>query len=74
MISTLDNLPKWGKLLLALPVLDIVWVVYRLVRSIEKKNTLGIILAAVLIFIGIPFMWLIDFITLLLQDRIYWID
>lgn len=74
MISTLDSLPKWGKLLLALPVLDIVWVVYRLVRSIEKKNTLGIVLAAVLIFVGIPFMWLIDFITLLLQDRIYWID
>ena len=74
MISTLDNLPKWGKLLLALPVLDIVWVVYRLVRSIEKKNSLGIILAAVLIVVGIPFMWLIDIITLLLQDRIYWID
>ena len=74
MVAAFDNLPKWAKFILALPLLDIVWVVYRLLRSVEKQNVLGIVLAVLLIFIGIPFLWLVDIITIILQDRVYWID
>ncbi len=74
MVAAFDNLPKWAKIILALPFLDIVWVVYRLLRSVEKQNVLGIVLAVLLIFIGIPFLWLVDIITIILQDRVYWID
>ena len=74
MVVAFDNLPKWAKIILALPFLDIVWVVYRLLRSVEKQNVLGIVLAVLLIFIGIPFLWLVDIITIILQDRVYWID
>ena len=74
MVSAFDNLPKWVKIILALPFLDILWVVYRLFRSIEKSNVLGIVLAVLLLIIGIPFLWLIDIITLIIQDKIYWID
>ncbi|MFI3128749.1 MAG: hypothetical protein R3Y18_01665 [Bacillota bacterium] len=58
----------------ALPVLDIVWVVYRLIKSISKKNTLGIILGIVLIIVGIPFLWIVDIITIVLFDKVIWID
>ena len=74
MVAAFDNLPKWAKFILAVPLLDIVWVVYRLLRSVEKQNVLGIVLAVLLIFIGIPFLWLVDIITIILQDRVYWID
>ena len=74
MVSAFDNLPKWAKIILALPFLDILWVVYRLLRSIEKGNVLGIVLAVLLLIIGIPFLWLIDIITLIIQDKVYWID
>ena len=74
MVSTLDSLPKWLKIVLALPFLDIVWVVYRLFKSIAKNNTLGIVLAILLIIIGIPFLWLVDIITLAMQDKVLWID
>ena len=74
MVAAFDNLPKWAKIILALPFLDIVWVVYRLLRSVEKQNVLGVVLAVLLIFIGIPFLWLVDIITIILQDRVYWID
>lgn len=74
MVAAFDNLPKWAKIILALPFLDIVWVVYRLLRSVEKQKVLGIVLAVLLIFIGIPFLWLVDIITIILQDRVYWID
>lgn len=74
MIKALDGLPKWLKVVLALPVLDIIWNIYRLVKSIKKDNLVGIIVAILLIVIGIAFMWLIDIITLLINDKVLWID
>ena len=74
MIKALDGLPKWLKVVLALPVLDIIWNIYRLVKSIKKDNLVGIIVAILLIVIGIAFMWLIDIITLLINDKVPWID
>ncbi len=73
-IKTFDNFSKIIKIILALPVLDIIWAVYRLIKSYEKKNTIGIILALILIIIGIPFLWLIDMISIIIDNKVYWID
>ncbi len=73
-ISAMDKLPIWAKILLAIPMLDIIWVVYRLCKSIDSKNTLGIVLAIVLIVIGIPFLWLVDIISLIVLDKVIWIE
>lgn len=73
-ISAMDGLSKVVKIILAIPFLDIIWVIYRLVRSIDNQNTLGIILAILLIIIGIPFLWLIDIICIVLNDKVWWID
>ena len=73
-IKTMDNLPKLIKLILAIPALDIIWVLYRLCRSLDKNNMIGVILGVVLIFVGIPFMWLIDILCILFKDKVWWID
>ena len=73
-IDAMENLPVWLKIILALPALDIIWVVYRLVKSINKNNTLGIVLAVVLLIVGFPFLWLIDIITLLINNYVLWLD
>lgn len=73
-ISTMDNLPLWAKILLAIPMLDIIWVVYRLLKSIDSNNTVGIVLAVVLIVVGIPFLWLIDIISLIVVNKVLWLD
>lgn len=69
-----DELPLIVKIILALPFLDIVWVVYRLIKSIEQKNTLGIVLAILLLVFGIPFLWLVDIITLIVANRVLWFE
>lgn len=74
MTKAFDNLPLWAKIVLALPFLDIVWVVYRLIKSIENNNTVGIVLAVILLIVGIPFLWLVDIVTLALQNRVIWFD
>lgn len=73
-INGMDGLALWIKIILALPGLDIVWNVYRLVRSIDKGNVLGIVLGVILIIVGIPFMWLVDIISLIVANKVLWID
>lgn len=73
-IGAMEKLPLIAKIILAIPMLDIIWVIYRLVRSIDKQNTVGIVLAVILIIFGIPFLWLIDIITILLTGNVWWLD
>ncbi len=73
-IKSMDKASLLIKIILALPILDIVWVVYRLCKSLVKKNTLGIILGILLIIFGIPFLWIVDIITIILSGKVIWID
>lgn len=70
----MENLPLIVKLILALPALDIVWNIVRLLKSVAKNNVVGIVLALILIFVGAPFMWLIDLICIVLKGKIWWLD
>lgn len=72
-VKWMDNNPKWLKIVLAIPFLDIIWVVYRLVKSMTDKNVLGIVLAIILLVVGIPFLWIVDIVTLILMDKVLWI-
>lgn len=74
LIKTFDNFPKIVKVLLALPFLDIVWAVYRLCKSIEKGNTLGIVLAIVMLIFCPTLFWIVDLITIIVMDKVIWID
>lgn len=73
-VRWLDSAPKLLKVILALPVLDIVWGIYRLLRSFNKSNFLGIILGILCIFLCPTILWILDLITTILQDRVLWID
>ncbi|MEG2413504.1 MAG: hypothetical protein RR993_04145 [Clostridia bacterium] len=73
-VKAFDTLPKWAKIILALPGLDIVWAFYRLGRSIAKKSTIGIILAVVMLLVCPVIFWVVDIITILLGNKVLWID
>lgn len=72
LVKWFDNAPKWLKLIFALPILDIIWVIYRIGKSIAKSDTIGIVLGIILIIVGIPFLWLVDIITIVLKDKVLW--
>ncbi len=74
LIETIDSLPLILKIILAIPALDIVWVIYRIARSLEKKNMIGVIIAVVAIIVGLPWLWLVDIICILLKGTVWWID
>lgn len=72
-VKTFDELPIWAKILLALPMIDILWQIYRLFKSIQNNYTIGVILAIVLILFA-PFMWIVDIITIAIQGKVLWFD
>lgn len=74
LVRAFDSLPKWAKVILALPFLDIVWAFYRLCRSIGKGNVLGIVLAIVMLIVCPILFWILDIITIVLMDKVLWID
>lgn len=74
LIASIDGMPKFFKIILALPFLDIFWAVYRAVKSATKDNTLGVLLGILLIIFGIPFLWIIDLITIIFFDNVIWVD
>ena len=71
LIKAIDNLPFIVKLILCIPVLDIVWTVYRLLKSIDVQNTLGIVIS-ILLFFCAPFVWLIDLICIIVNKKVWW--
>lgn len=73
-INSFDNLPMLIKIILALPGVDIIWVIYRLLRSIIKENLIGIIIAIAVIIIGLPWLWIVDIICLVAIGKVWWID
>ncbi len=74
LVKAFDGLPRIVKFILALPVLDIVWAIYRLCRSLSKKSTLGVVLAIVMLFLCPALFWLVDMITILVANKVLWID
>ena len=74
LVKALEGLPWIVRVLLT-----VFWGVYsnilRLLRSIAKKNIIGIVLAAVLLACGGFFvLWVIDVICVVLGRKIWWID
>ena len=72
LIRAIDNLPWIVKLILCLPVISIVWSIYRLARSLVAGNLVGIILSIILLVAGPTVVWVIDLICVLLNKKIWW--
>lgn len=71
-IKFVDGLDDIFKLILCIPVLNIVFSVYKLCRSIESENPLWIVLGVLTIFPGASFMWLVDLVCLLVNKKVFW--
>lgn len=74
LIKSLDELPLVVKVIFCIPSLDIIWSIYKICKSIEKNNVVGIILGILTIIPGAFFIWIIDLVTVLTNEKVWWID
>ncbi|MBN2300651.1 MAG: hypothetical protein JXC31_05640 [Acholeplasmataceae bacterium] len=69
-IKSFDNLPWIVKLILALPGIDIVWGIYRLIKGLDKNNGLLVLAGIIWIFTGWAILWIIDLYTVIMHNKI----
>ena len=74
LIKAFDDLPLIVKVILCIPMLDIVWSIYKIARSADKGNLLGIVLGVLTIIPGAFFVWIIDLVTVVLNNKVWWLD
>ena len=70
LISAFDKLPKIAKFILALPGLDIVWAIYRIVKGVVYKNFTTLIAGLVWLFAGWAILWVIDLVTIGMKETL----
>lgn len=68
----MDDRSRLVKILFCLPILDILWGVYRLGGAIANKVILHIVLAVLWIFFGGFIGWVLDLVFIILTGRIFW--
>lgn len=68
-IDSVDALPILIKVILAIPALDIIWGIYRIVSALDRNDITALIVAIVLLFI--PFMWVIDIVCILMKGNVW---
>ncbi len=65
-IKAFDELPFLVKVLFALPFLNILWAIYRIVKGVCTENYVMLIVGLVWIFAGTSICWILDLVFLLL--------
>ncbi len=68
-IQAADNLPMILKVILAIPALDIVWGIYRIVCALDAQNITALVISIILMFI--PVMWIIDIIFIIMRGGVW---
>ena len=64
-VKWLDKAPLWVKIIFALPALNIIWAIYRLVKGAVKGN-IAILLGGILwLLAGWAILWIIDLISII---------
>lgn len=69
LVAAMDNLPWIVKLILCIPILNIVWAVYRIVKGISTNNVLMIVFGILWIIPGSVICWLVDLISTICFGR-----
>ncbi len=68
-VAAMDNLPWIVKLILCIPVLDIVWAIYRIVKGAAEGKALTILVGVLWIIPGSVICWLVDLISTIIFGR-----
>ena len=69
LVAQFENLPWLIKLILALPALDIVWAVFRIIKGLTTGDLLLTIIGILWIVPGAAFGWIIDLVGVILKGH-----
>lgn len=68
-IDFMDGLPKIVKFIFALPGLDILWAIYRILKGAKNNNVITLVAGIVWLLAGWAILWIIDLVTIVLSGK-----
>ncbi len=69
MVKWFENAPVWLKIIFALPGLDIIWAIFRIVKGVVKKD-FGLVLVGILwILLGWALLWVVDIVSICIKKH-----
>lgn len=69
MIKWFENAPVWLKVIFALPGLDIIWAIFRIVKGAVKKDFGLVIIGILWVVLGWAILWVIDIVSILIKKH-----
>ncbi len=63
-VKWMDDAPLWLKIVFALPVIDTIWAVYRIIKGCAYKKVSLIVAGIIWLLLGWIALWLIDIICI----------
>ena len=66
----MDDLPYIVKILFCLPVIDILWAIYRIVKGICKGHIVTLIAGIIWLFAGTTICWVLDLVFTILHMKV----
>jgi hypothetical protein len=64
-ISALDNLPWIIKIIFCLPVINVVWAIYRILKGAVEGDPVRILIGVLWIPLGTTVLWILDLVFVL---------
>ncbi len=69
MIKWFESAPLWLKIIFALPVLDIIWAIFRIVKGATQGKVMLILVGILWLLLGWAILWIIDIVSICINKH-----
>lgn len=71
-VKWMNSRSRLVKILFCLPIIDILWAIYRIGGAIKNHDIIHLVLAIIWVFFGPWIGWILDLVFVILFNRIFW--
>ena len=72
LVKWFEDAPLWLKVVFALPFLDIIWAVFRIVKGVVKGKISLVLIGILWILLGWGILWVIDLVSVIIKKHPIW--
>ena len=72
MIKWFEKAPLWIKIIFALPGLDVIWAIFRIIKGTTKKDLAMVLIGVAWILLGWALLWIVDIVTIIINKHPIW--
>ena len=69
LVKWFEDAPVWLKIIFALPGLDIIWAIFRIVKGAVKGKISLVLIGILWILLGWAILWIIDIVSIIIQKH-----